>query len=192
MYITYSAPLLPFVAIDDNVTDTPGSNDPEPPFNGYPSYGALQFVGMISTGSQLIDASGETLDGLQPGQKITGNGLPPNTYITNVNFATGIVTVSQFSTTNGFIVFTAQKSDAIPNLPPTAVDIPPIGATIQLIQNREFSRNLFMVQPDPRKATDVPAGAIMNSTQRMEIFREKRIAQEVARIRKQYTKHAQR
>jgi len=74
----------------------------------------------------------------------------------------------------------------IPNLPVTAIDIPPLGATIQLIQNREFSRNMFMVQPDPRKAADVPAGAIMNSTQRMEIYRQKRIEEEVARIHKQY------
>jgi len=120
IYVTYSAPLLPYYAATDNVFNTPVTNDPDAPYNGY------------------------------------------------------------------------SNIDAIANLPTTAVDIPPLGATIQLIQNREFSRNLFMVQPDPRKATDVPAGAIMNSTQRMEIHREKRIAQEVARIHKQYTRHPQR
>jgi hypothetical protein len=116
MYVTYSAPLIPYSALNDNVCSPPVSNDPDGPYNGY---------------------SGLT---------------------------------------------------SIASLPTTAVDIPPIGATIQLIQNREFSRNTFMVQPDPRKATDVPAGSIMNSTQRMEIWRQKRIDEEVARIRKQYGK----
>jgi hypothetical protein len=96
------------------------------------------------------------------------------------------VTNDQDPPYNGYSV------SAIPNLPPTAVDIPVLGATIQLVQAREFSRNNFLVQPDPRKATDVPAGAIMNSTQRLEIWRQKRIDEEVARIRKQYGKFAAR
>lgn len=116
MYVTYSAPLVPYSALSDNICSPPVTNDPDGPYNGY--------------GSLL----------------------------------------------------------SIPSLPPTAIDIPPIGATIQLIQNREFSRNAYMVQPDPRKAADVPAGAIMNSTQRMEIWRQKRIEEEVARIHKQYGK----
>ena len=120
IYVTYSAPLLPYESLTDNVCDTPVTNDPDGPYNGY------------------------------------------------------------------------YDTSSIPNLPTTAIDIPPLGATIQLIQNREFSRNMYMVQPDPRKATDVPAGAIMNSTQRLEIHREKRVAQEVARLRKQYTRHPHR
>jgi len=76
----------------------------------------------------------------------------------------------------------------VPNLPTTAVDIPPLGAMIQLVGPREFTRNNFLLQPDPRKSTDVTPGAIMNSVQRMEIFRQKRIEEEVARLRKQYTR----
>lgn len=116
MYVTYTAPLIPYVNLLDNVCAPPVTNDPDGPYNGY-------------AGLSVINS-----------------------------------------------------------LPPTAIDIPPIGATIQLIQNREFSRNAYMIQPDPRKAADVPAGAIMNSTQRMEVWRQKRIEEEVARIHKQYGK----
>ena len=119
MFVTYTAPLIPFVDQSDDVADTPATNDLNPPYNGY-----------------------------------------SDTYV--------------------------------PNLPTTAVDIPPMGAIIQLVEQREFQRNNYSSQPDPRKAAEIPAGSIMNSVGRLEIQRQRRIQEEVERIRKQYTRYPKR
>ena len=188
MYVTYAAPLLPFASLSDNICDTPATNDQDPPYNGYPAVASYQIQGTVTIGSQFITFP-STFTNIQLGQQVIGNGIPLGTFITAVNPDLNFITMSQYATasfTNEDI--TINQPGSIPNLPPTATDIPVIGATIQLMQAREFSRNNFMVQPDPRKATDVPAGAIMNSTSRMEVWREKRIREEVERIRKQYNK----
>jgi hypothetical protein len=71
-------------------------------------------------------------------------------------------------------------------LPLTATDIVPVGAGIILNQDREIKRNFAEAQPDARKAPEVPPGAVMNSTKQMQLWRDKRIAAERARIRNKY------
>jgi hypothetical protein len=71
-------------------------------------------------------------------------------------------------------------------LPPTAVDILPVGAGIILNQDREIKRNFTEAQPDARKATEVPPGAVMNATKQMQLWRDRRVAAERARLKNKY------
>lgn len=66
----------------------------------------------------------------------------------------------------------------VPNIDHTALDIPVLGAMIQLTVPREIARNFMESQPDPRKATEVPSLAISNSVQAMQILKERRISEE--------------
>ena len=68
------------------------------------------------------------------------------------------------------------------------MDIPPLGAAVDLISSQEPARSNFAIQPDPRKAQDVPPLAIMNSTQYLEKKRMQRIEAEALKLRLQYTK----
>lgn len=74
----------------------------------------------------------------------------------------------------------------VPNLPLTAIDIPPLGATIALVQPREISRNDMGSQDDARKAQEVPAGAVGNSTVFMAQRRVTRIDEEAQRLYNKY------
>lgn len=69
----------------------------------------------------------------------------------------------------------------------TMVDIPPLGAEIQLTIPREIRRNFMSVQPDPRKAPEVPSMAVSNSVQALMMTYEQRISEEAARLQRQYT-----
>jgi hypothetical protein len=51
----------------------------------------------------------------------------------------------------------------VTNLTPTMLDLPPLGAEIDLTLPREISRNFMESQPDPRKAPEVPAGSVSGS-----------------------------
>ena len=110
LYITYSAPFLPFVSMADSVTLTPTANDLAPPFNGY-----------------------------------------------------GAVT-------------------AVANLADTMVDIPPLGAAIQLTLPGEIGRNRMDSQPEPRRGQEVPAGSVANSVAQLIIQRTQRIMEEADRL----------
>jgi hypothetical protein len=70
----------------------------------------------------------------------------------------------------------------------TMVDIPPLGAEIQLTLPREIRRNFMGSQPDPRKAPEVPAGSISNSVQAMMMLYNTRISEEADRLMRQYTR----
>ena len=71
-------------------------------------------------------------------------------------------------------------------LPPTAVDLPPLGAACRLVEGREVKRNFIESQPDPRKAPEVPPGAVMNSMRGLDARRTRRIDAESDRIKRQY------
>ena len=71
---------------------------------------------------------------------------------------------------------------------PTMVDIPPLGAEIQLTLPREIRRNFMSSQPDPRKAPEIPAGSISNSVQAMMMLYNTRISEESDRLMRQYTR----
>ena len=44
------------------------------------------------------------------------------------------------------------------------------------------------VQPDPRKAPEVPAGAVANSVQALTILYNQRVSEEAGRLSRQYTR----
>ena len=76
----------------------------------------------------------------------------------------------------------------VTGLTPTMVDIPPLGAEIQLTLPREIRRNFMSIQPDPRKALEIPAGSISNSVQAMMMLYNTRISEEADRLMRQYTR----
>jgi hypothetical protein len=73
----------------------------------------------------------------------------------------------------------------VSGLPPTATDILSVGAQIILVNAREIKRNFTEAQPDPRKATEVPPAAVLNSVKGLELWRAGRIADERGRLHNQ-------
>ena len=83
---------------------------------------------------------------------------------------------------NGYSTATVQ------NLTPTMLDLPPLGAEIDLTVPREISRNFMESQPDPRKAQEVTPGAVAGSVNALMNRRMARIDEEADRLQRQYTK----
>ena len=193
MYITYSAPLIPYALVTDNICNTPSTNDLDPPYNGYPASSSFSVAGSTLGGSNIITVSSAT--NIAVGMFVSDSlGAVEVGSVVMLVSGTSVTLSSPAAATHASSAdtFTFSYSEAVANLPVTAMDIPPLGAIIQLVEVREFARNSFTTQPDPRKAVDVPAGSIINSVARLEIQRKIRVEEEVARIRKQYTRHAQR
>lgn len=71
-------------------------------------------------------------------------------------------------------------------LPPTAQDIPPLGAAMRLMAGREVKRNFTETQGDTRRADEVPAGAVAASMRPLAALRMTRIQAEGARLTAQY------
>src|SRR5487761_1891752 len=76
----------------------------------------------------------------------------------------------------------AYTAAVLPNLSPTMVDIPELGAEIYLTQVREIARNFVESQPDHRNAQDVPAQAIASSVNPLIMRRDRRISEEADRL----------
>lgn len=70
----------------------------------------------------------------------------------------------------------------VSGLPSTAIDIPPLIAQVMLTEGREIKRNFIESQPDPRKAQDVPPGAMLQSTNKLELRIQQRISEEAERL----------
>jgi len=68
------------------------------------------------------------------------------------------------------------------------IDIPVLGAEIDLTLPREISRNFMESQPDPRKAQEVVPGAVAGSVNALVNRRMQRISEEADRLTRQYTK----
>lgn len=73
-------------------------------------------------------------------------------------------------------------SATVANLALTMADIPPLGATAALIQPQEIGRNNMGIQPNPRRAAEIPAQAIASSTNAMLLRRAARISAEADRL----------
>lgn len=69
---------------------------------------------------------------------------------------------------------------------PSAYDLPPLGAAINLMAGREIPRNSTQTQGDVRRALEVPAGAILASANGLKMQRQKRISTEVGRLLSMY------
>ena len=76
----------------------------------------------------------------------------------------------------------------VANLTPTMIDIPVLGAEIDLTLPREISRNFMESQPDPRKAQEVAPGAVAGSVNALVMRRAQRINEEADRLQRQYTR----
>ena len=68
----------------------------------------------------------------------------------------------------------------------TAFDIPPLGAAIRLMEGREIKRDFTEAQGDTRRGSEVPAGAIMQSSNGLQQLRARRIAAEAAKLEALY------
>ena len=116
--------------------------------------------------------------------------IPANTVITAINTGTNQVTFSNSAThtSSGSITINAAAPVTIPNMTPTMLDIPALGAEIDLTVPREISRNFMESQPDPRKAQEVTPGAVAGSVNALIMRRAQRISEEADRLTRQYTK----
>jgi hypothetical protein len=75
---------------------------------------------------------------------------------------------------------------SVAGVPLSAQDIVVYGAALRLAPDREIARNSLNNQPDPRKATEVPAGAMLNSVNAMEKRYMQRIADEASYLKRAY------
>lgn len=71
---------------------------------------------------------------------------------------------------------------ALTGLPASAYDLPPLGAAIRLMSGEEVARNDTRAQGDPRRAAEVPPGAVINSYRGLQALRASRIAAEAGRL----------
>lgn len=84
---------------------------------------------------------------------------------------------------SALVPFTALTDNAtVTGLPSSAYDLPPLGAALRLMAGREIKRNLTEAQPDTRRPTEVPPGAVEGSVRNLMLLRQTRIAAEKARL----------
>ena len=188
IYVTYSAPFISMVSGSDDFYNTPATNDDSPPFNGYASNAtpAVTFTGNVTAGNNAI-SSPSSIAGIQIGMTVTDTAGAITSQTAIKSISNGIL-MSQSATMNvAGNTFNLYNSTTVPNLPRTAIDLPALGAEIDLTLPREISRNFMESQPDPRKAVDIPAGSIMNSVNALAARRAQRISEEADRLQRQYT-----
>lgn len=83
-----------------------------------------------------------------------------------------------------FSPLTALTSDVevVSGLPASAHDIPPMGAAVRMVAPREIKRNFTESQGEPRRAQEVPPGAVGNSMRLVAGQRQNRITAEAAKL----------
>ena len=81
---------------------------------------------------------------------------------------------------------TAATALSTTGLQASAYDLPPLGAAIRLMSGREIKRNFTETQGDSRRATEVPAGAVQQSSTGLKLLRAQRIVAECARLNSLY------
>lgn len=67
-------------------------------------------------------------------------------------------------------------------LPPTANDIPCLGAAVRCLAGREVQRNFNETQGQPRRQEEVPPGANLGSGRNLALLRRERIVEEADRL----------
>lgn len=88
--------------------------------------------------------------------------------------------------------FTAVPADTLTTalsttgLPTSCYDILAMGIAIRQNMAREVSRNTTDAEPDPRRAQEVPPGAVLNSTRGLQQKYQARLQEEVARLHALY------
>jgi hypothetical protein len=142
------------------------------PTRNYPKIGKWKVLRNVPDAAVFPSGAGIVFyEGGYPGQPVYVQYSAPFTTVdlTNpANFSADITTLTGMSS--------------------TMVDIPPLGAEIQLTLPREIKRNFMESQPDPRKAPEIPPLAVSNSVQALMITYNTRISEEAARLQRQYTR----
>jgi hypothetical protein len=67
-------------------------------------------------------------------------------------------------------------------LPDSAIDLPPLGAAVALMIPREGIRDSFEAQPDTRRPSEVPPGALLGAARQWAAWRAQRIKVEVGNL----------
>jgi len=75
---------------------------------------------------------------------------------------------------------------AATGIPPTAYDVPPLGAAVRLMAGREVPRNDTKAQGDARRSQEVPPGAVAASYRGLAALFAQRVGEEAARLRTRY------
>lgn len=84
------------------------------------------------------------------------------------------------------LVSLADNVETVTGLPATAVDIPPLGAAINLAAPGEVRRTFTDSQGDPKADEDVPVGSRTNSVRWLMAQRQRRINEEATRLARDY------
>ena len=79
-----------------------------------------------------------------------------------------------------------QDVPAVTGLPPTATDIPPLGAAIRLVAPRDVKRSFTEPQGEPRRAEEVPPGSAGASIRPLAALKQQRLVAEAARLQAMY------
>jgi hypothetical protein len=88
---------------------------------------------------------------------------------------------------SGFSPLVNLTDDAsITGLPTTAYDIPPLGAAIRLMAGREVKRNFTEAQDEPKRAQEVPPGAVAGSVKNLMMLWQRRVFEEASRLSAAY------
>jgi hypothetical protein len=98
---------------------------------------------------------------------------------------TGLPMRVQYKAT--FTLITDQTLDvSLTGVPSTGLDLPPIAAALRMMAGREIQRNFTESQPDTRRASEVPAGAVAGSIRGLQALWMQRWGSEVASLATTY------
>lgn len=80
----------------------------------------------------------------------------------------------------------ADDVEVVTGMPESMHDLPPMGAAVRLVAPREIKRNFTEAQGEPRRAGEVPPGAVGNSMRLVAGARQNRIVAEAAKLAQTY------
>jgi len=191
-------------AINDDLLDLSAPN------NGLFRVKMVELVGTSnSTGYNLAGAT-DLLEILDVRQKHQGN---PRTWtpVTNyelaravnvTDFPSGLALMLSEGVRSGQPIRVQYKASFSPlvnladdvltvgGLPATMQDLPPMGAAVRMVAPREIKRNFTESQGEPRRAAEVPPGAVGSSMRMVAALRTQRINAEAGRLAQQYPDRA--
>lgn len=98
----------------------------------------------------------------------------PGTFLTRVWYAAAFGQLTGGAT---------EDVEATTGIPPTAIDILPMGAAIRAVEAREIHRTPLTAAGDARRLAEVPMGNALQSTSVLRRSRNERIAEEAARLK---------
>jgi len=88
----------------------------------------------------------------------------------------------QYAAAYGQLTTLFDDITSVAGLQSTARDIPPLGAAIRLVAPREIKRNFTEAGVEPRRAEEVPPGAVLRSPLMMQQLRQARIRAEATAL----------